>query len=357
MVEAVRGEALRPAEMQPDPGVRQHRQPFHHGLVERPEVIPVFGQAGELRVGGDAARGPGIAARLEEADHEPGALVPHVGKVRGGLDRRQAGRKARDRLGDDVVVRERLKRDADAGQRAELASPHAGGGHHVLGLDVPVLGGDAGDPPVAAGHPGHHGVLDDPHAVLAGARSQRHGGVGGVAPPVVRVVHRAGEVPGVQRREQLDRLLRGDRLGGDPAGARGRGLPQQFLQALSAVGQVQGPGPLEPGGEPGLLLQRVEDPQAPADDLPGAVGRPGLRDQASRVPGGAGGQPLALQHHHVGPASSGQVVRGTAANDAASDDDDPGPGRQGMFHSGSVRLPVLAGQSASGSFKRRTRSA
>ena len=211
VVEAVRGEALRPAEMQPDTGVGQHRQPLHHVLVERPEVVPVLGQAGELRVGGDAARGPGIAARLEEADHEPGALVPHVRVVRGGLDRRQAGRKAGDRLGDDVVVRERLERDADAGQRAELASPHAGGGHHVLGLDVPVLGGDAGDPPVAAGDPGHLRVLDDPHAVLAGARGQGHGGVGGVAPPVVRVVHRPGEVPGVQRREQLDRLLRGDR--------------------------------------------------------------------------------------------------------------------------------------------------
>jgi hypothetical protein len=97
--------------------------------------------------------------------------------------------------------RQRLERDADAGQRAELASPHAGGGDHVLGLDVPVLGGDAGDLPVAAGHPGHRGVLDDPHAVLAGARGQGHGGVGGVAAPVVRVVHRPGEVTGVQRRE------------------------------------------------------------------------------------------------------------------------------------------------------------
>ena len=347
MVEAVRGEALRPAEMQPDAGVRQHRQPLDHVLVERPEVVPVLGQAGELRVGGDAARGPRIAARLEEADHEPGALVPHVGEVRSGLDRRQAGGQAGDRLGDDVVVRERLERDADAGQRAELASPHAGGGHHVLGLDVPLLGADAGDPPVATGHPGHRGVLQNPDAVLAGARGQGHGGVGGVAPPVIRVVHRAGQVPGVERREQLDRLLRGDRLGGNPVAACGRGLAEQFLQAFGAVGQVQGAGSLEPGGEPGLLLQRGEHPQAPADDLPGAVGRPRLGDQAGRVPGGAGGQPFALQQHHVGPASFGQVVRGAAADNAASDDDDPGPARQGMLHSGSVRWPVLAGQLAS----------
>jgi hypothetical protein len=123
---------------------------------------------------------------------------------------------------------------------------------------------------------------------------QGHGGVGGVAPPVVRVVHRAGQIPGIQRREQPDRLLRGDRLGGDPVGARGRGLAEQFLQAFGAVGQVQGAGLLEPGGEPGLGRQGLEDPQAPADDLAGAVGRPGLGDQAGRVPGRAGGQPLAL---------------------------------------------------------------
>jgi len=173
---------------------------------------------------------------VKEADHEPGALVLHVGEVRGGLDRRQAGTQAGDRLGDDVVVRERLERDADAGQRAELASPHAGGGDHVLGLDVTALRGDASDLPVAPGHPGHRGVLRDPHAVLAGACGQGHGGVGGVAAPVVRVVHRPGEIPRVQRREQLDRLLRRDRLGGDPVGPCGRGLPEQFLQAFGAVG-------------------------------------------------------------------------------------------------------------------------
>jgi hypothetical protein len=86
--------------------------------------------------------------------------------------------------------------------------------------------------------------------VLAGARGQGHGGVGGVAAPVVRVVHRPGEVPGVQRREQLDRLFRRDRLGGDPVGPRGRGLPEQFLQPFGAVGQVQRPGPLDPVAKP-----------------------------------------------------------------------------------------------------------
>src|ERR1700745_907637 len=64
--------------------------------------------------------------------------------------------------------------------------------------------------PSRRGAPGHRRVFGDPHAGLAGAPGQGHGGVGGVAPPVVRVVHRAGQVLGVQRREQLDRLLWGD---------------------------------------------------------------------------------------------------------------------------------------------------
>ena len=236
VVEAVRGEALRAAEMEPDAGLGQDRQPLHHLLVERPQVIPVLGQAGELGVGGQAARGPRVAARLEEADHEPGALVPHVRVVRRGLDRRQAPRQARDGLGDHVVVRQRLERDGHPGQRAGLATPHAGGGHHVLGLDVPVRGAHARHPPVTADDPGHRSVLEDPHPELAGARGQRHGGVGGVAPPVIGVEHRPGQVPGVQQGEQSGRPFGRNDLRGDRAGLGGRGQPasSSSRSALSA---------------------------------------------------------------------------------------------------------------------------
>ena len=276
--------------MQPDARVGQHRHPFHHRLVVRPEMIPVLRQPGELRVLRNPVRRPRVAAGLEEAHHEPGTLVLHVRVFRGGLDGRQAGRQARDRLGDDVVVGQGLEGHLYAEQRAELAAPHAGRVDHVLGLDGPGRGADPGDLVAPVQDAGDGGVLQDGDAELPGAGGQRHGGVGGVAPAVVRVVHGADQVPGVQRREQLDRLVRGDQLGPDAVAVRGGRLPAQLRPAGFAVGQVQRPGALEPGAEAGLLFQRLEDPEAALDDLPGAERGPGLGDQAGRVPGGAGGQ-------------------------------------------------------------------
>ena len=46
------------------------------------------------------------------------------------------------------------------------------------------------------------------------------------------------------------------------------------------------------------------------------------------MPGGAGRQPVALEHEHVGPAGVGEVVGDRGADDAAADDDDSGTGRK-----------------------------
>ena len=333
VVQAVRGEALRAAEVQPDTGVGQDRQPLDHGFVVRAEVVPVLGQPGELGVRRDAAGRPRVTARLEEADHQPGALVLHVGVFRGGLDRGQAGRQARDRLGDDVVVGQRLQRDPDAEQRAELAAPHAGRVDHVLGLDAARGGVDPGHRVAVVPDAGDGGVLQDRDAKLAGPGGQRHRGVGGVAPAVVRVVHRAEQVTRVQRGEQLDRVVRGDQLGPDAVAVRGRRGPAQFRPAGLVIGQVQRAGALEARAEAGLLFQRLEDPQAALDDLPGAERGPGRRDEPGRVPGGARGQLPAFYQDDVGPAAFGQVVRGAAASYPAPHHDDPGgAGNGGVGH-------------------------
>jgi hypothetical protein len=49
-----------------------------------------------------------------------------------------------------------------------------------------------------------------------------------------------------------------------------------------------------------------------------------LRDQASGVPCGAGGQLFSLQEDHVFPPQLGEVVRDRAADDATADDDHAG---------------------------------
>lgn len=50
------------------------------------------------------------------------------------------------------------------------------------------------------------------------------------------------------------------------------------------------------------------------------------------MPGGAGGELLALQQHHIGDALLGEVIGDRAADDTAADDHDIGALGQGPGH-------------------------
>ena len=106
----------------------------------------------------------GRADRLEHAEHQAAALLAEVAVVGRVLQHRPVPAHLGDRLGEQVVVLGRLQRDADAGQLAELARPHARAVDHVLGLDVAVRGPDAGHRAVAgSGQP----VTGTPSMILA----------------------------------------------------------------------------------------------------------------------------------------------------------------------------------------------
>ena len=140
----------------------------------------------------------------------------------------------------------------------------------------------------------------------------------------------AGEqVVGAGQREELGHLARPDLVdleaelpleGGDPAVlvepvGIGRGLDQAD--------------PLEPGRHPGLGLEAgVEVAGVEPQPGVGLAGGAEAGHQAGRVPRGARGEPVALEHEHVGDPEVGQVVGDRGADDAAPDDDDPGPLRQ-----------------------------
>ena len=80
---------------------------------------------------------------------------------------------------------------------------------------------------------------------------------------------------------------------------------------------------LKPGRLPGLGLEPgVEVARVLAHLGRGLGGRAEGDHQPGRVPGGARGEPVALEQHHVLPAHVGQVVGDRAADDAAADDDD-----------------------------------
>ena len=87
--------------------------------------------------------------------------------------------------------------------------------------------------------------------------------------------------------------------------------------------------PLEPGRHPGLGLEaRVEVSGVQPQPGVGLAGGAEARHQARRVPRGARGEPVALEHEHVGDPEVGQVVGDRRADDPAPDDDHPSPLRQ-----------------------------
>jgi hypothetical protein len=328
VVDAVGGEALGPAEEQPDADVPEHRDPPHHPVVEGRQVVPVLPEGRELGVGRDALRGPRTAPGLEEADHELAGVVLHVGPVVAGLERRHVGGKVGDVLGHDVVVVERLQGQADAGARGHLPPPHPGAVHDVLRLDVARGGAHPDRPALAEEHILHRHALEDGRAAHARAAGQGHGGVRRVAPPVVGKVERPDHAGGVEEREELGHPAGAHEVHLDPAAAAGRRLASQLLPALRAEGEVQGPGPPVAGAETGHLLEVLEDLDAASDDGAHAVRGPGGRHETGGVPGGARREAPALEKEDIRPPPPGQVVRGRAPDDAPADHHDLGPARK-----------------------------
>ena len=123
-----------------------------------------------------------------------------------------------------------------------------------------------------------------------------------------------------------------------------RGDPAVLLEPVRVAGDLDEPDRLEPGGQAGLGLE----PGVQVAGVLAHLGR-GLRRRAERhhqpgrVPGGAGGEPVALEQHDV-LAQVGQVVGDRGADDAAADHDDAGALREdGLGHGREPRTPTQSG--------------
>ena len=211
---------------------------------------------------------------------------------------------------------------------AEFARPHAGAVDDDVGLDrallAALLPGDAGNAAVLAVDLRHLHALDNLGAALPRAFGKRHGDVGGIALAVERQVDGADHVRNIQMRIHLLDFARRNLTNVDIEGARQRCLPVDLVLAL--LGQRHGDRAhlAHAGGDVGLGFQlHIEVGRVfrqPRHVLRAAQ----LADQAGRVPGGAGGELLALQQHDVGPAELGQMIGDRAAGNAAADDDGAG---------------------------------
>ncbi len=235
----------------------------------------------------------------------------------------------------------RLQRDRHPGQRAEPAGPHPGAVHHDLALEVPGGGPDAGhltpgrtlpDREAGDGHP-----LDDRHALLAGPPGQGHGDVHRIGATVPGDVEPGQDVVHPGRREQVPDLGGGDLLHLDAEVPIERGDPPVLLEPAGIGGDLDEADRGESRRLPRLGLQ-------PGVQVPGVLPHPGrgLRrraerhDQTRRVPGGAGGEPVAFEQDHVTAARVREVIGDRGPDHAAADHDDPGPVGQRGSHGRSL---------------------
>ena len=344
----VRGEALRAVVEHLDPGLGQDRDPVDRAVHQDREVVPVLLEQLELeRVGQRVGRDPRLGVGLEAADDQPADLLLDVGiAVRVAQDREVPVHPV-DLLGDHVEVFGRMQRHGHAAHRADRLGPLAGAVDHHLGLDLALVGADAGDLAVVREDAGDPGSLADGDALVAGAAGQRGGQVGRVGPAVAGQPDRPFEVVVAQDRVELFRLLRADQLALELVGlGGGRGPPQLGHPVLGASDGDAAAAP-EAGAQAGLCLEPLVQ-LAGVLHQPGAVLRgPQLADQAGRVPGGAAGQLPLLEQQHVGPAQLGQVVGDAGADHAAPDDDDAGPGGEGWAGDGAGQVPGVSHRAGS----------
>src|SRR5580693_9823223 len=176
-------------------------------------MVPVLLQQLELeRVGQLVGRDPGLGLGLEAADEQPAYLFLDVGVAVRVAQDRQVPVHAVDLFGDDVEVLGRVQRHGDAAHRADLLGPLACAVDDHLGLDVSVVGADAGDGLVVALDTGDPGPLSYRDAAVAGAAGQRGGQVGRVGPAVAGQPDRSGEVVHSHDRVELAGPPRADQL-------------------------------------------------------------------------------------------------------------------------------------------------
>src|SRR6185437_3342038 len=142
-----------------------HRDPGDGALQIWSHPVPIGRDFAERKVRRDSRYPPRRADRLEQAEHQPAALLPVVAVAGGVLQYRPVPVDPFDRLGQEVVVLGGLQRDGDPGQLAELTGPHSGAVDHEFGLDVAARGADTGHGTAVLYETGDRDALDDPRAL------------------------------------------------------------------------------------------------------------------------------------------------------------------------------------------------
>ena len=327
---AVRREALGPVQEHADLGGLQRGQPVervqHHGL----EVVPVLGQELKREVLAQGLGVDGLAQGLETADQQAARVVADI-EV--GIVIREGRHVAREALygpGQEIEMLAGPERGRDAGLGRHGAAPEAGAERDSIAAQGPARGLEPGDAAALGQDAGHAGLLEEARAARPGALGQGRAEVRGADPAVVRRPDRAEHVRGIHERPDLLGLARADRGRAEAEGAGQGLLPPDVDQAVLARGDGERALVDPARGLPGFRLEIGIERDGVADQLGQVAAGPQRPHLGCRVPGRARGQAVALDQNRIADPQLGQVVERGAAHDAAADDDDGGPGRQGL---------------------------
>ena len=229
------------------------------------------------------------------------------------------GNDLRHFVGDEIHVLHGKHGKLDPHHAAHFARPEAAAVDDMLGVDVALVG----DHVPGAVRPVRQ-LLDLGVLVDLGPADARGLGIGmrgalGVEVAVGGVDHRADEILLFQQRMHLLGFRHGDDLGLQPqvAGAGVRHL--QPFHALMRVGEDEAARAVKAAGLARDLLKLVVERDRIALKL-GHVRVTVQRVETARgMPGGAGGEDVALDQHHVLPACLGEMIEHRTADDAAAD--------------------------------------
>ena len=171
-------------------------------------------------------------------------------------------------------------------------------------------------------------MLDHLGAARAGGDRVGARGAARIERALQRVIERAEHPGRIDDRHQVDGLLGGQEAGVGVLTPQPCQLGSQPAPPLGGARELHAAAHVQPDALAALRLDlRIEPDRVllQRGDACVAVHRV---EPAGRVPGGAGGEFLALEQRGIGAAAKGEVIQDAAADDAAADDDDLIP----VFH-------------------------
>ena len=206
-----------------------------------------------------------------------------------------------------------------AGFGAKFMGPHAGAVDHRVSAHHALRRAHADGTAVFHQNLLDLGVLENTGAAALGPFGQGLCRVNRVGAAILGQEHATHQVAGVHARPELADFAGGQGLHLQPKALGHRRAAKQLFHPGGMGGHGHRASLAEAGGLPGFLLQRGVERGGVLRQSRQVVRGAQLADQPRRMPGGATGQLLAFQQHHVGAASQGQVVGDAAAHNAAAD--------------------------------------